>query len=302
MEIQQLRYVVALSQELHFLKASRRMNVSQPTLSQQVKKLEDELGVPLFERSPRNIRLTSYGKKFLPHAVSVLDTLQQGMRELKEDAGVVTGTIRLGVIPTICPYLMPEVLTALAKIAPLVRVALYEETTSALIEDLRSGRLDMGILALPVADKGVSTLSLHREPFFAAVAKSHPLASRKVLGRSELLKEKLLILQEGHCFGLQSMEFCKIDRRDPQVSFQGSSLTSVMALAELGQGVTFVPKMAVDKTPGTRLKFIPLAPKDQPSREIGAAWRLTAPLDRAQRIFLKTLEDRFKTARSMAPA
>lgn len=290
MEIQQIRYVVALSQELHFLKAAQKTNVSQPTLSQQIKKLEDELGAPLFERSPRRVRLTHQGEKFLPYAVSLLDTLQKGVREMRDDSDVVSGTVRVGAIPTICPYVIPDVLAGLAKTAPRVRVQLYEETTSILIEDLKSGRLDIAILALPIADRGISTLALHREPFFAAVSKTHPLAGRARVGRKELLKERLLILREGHCFGQQSMEFCKINRQDPQVSFLGSSLASVMAMAERGQGVTFVPKMAVDKTPEGRLRFIPLPPKEGPYREIGAAWRLTAPLDKAQKVFLETVE------------
>jgi LysR family hydrogen peroxide-inducible transcriptional activator len=290
MELHQIRYFAALASELHFLKAAKKSNISQPTLSQQIKKLEDEVGGPLFERSSRNIRLTPRGERFLPYAESVLSTLQKASQDLQGDSDIVSGTIRLGVIPTICPYLMPEALARLTKTAPRVRIQLYEETTSILIEDLKAGRLDMGILALPVVDRGVSTLLLKREPFFAAVSKSHPLASRAQIGRKDLLKERLLILQEGHCFGQRSIEFCRLSRQDPQVSFQGSSLASVMAMAELGQGVTFVPEMAVARSHGIRLKFIPLLPKERPYREVCIAWRLTAPMDKAQKIFLETVQ------------
>ncbi len=294
MDIQQLRYVVALSQELHFLKASQKVNVSQPTLSQQLKKLENELGAPLFERAPKNVRLTPQGRKFVPYAISVLDTLQKGIKDLQEQEGVVTGTIRLGVIPSICSYLMPEVLTSLAKNAPRIKVELYEETTSVLVEDLKSGKLDMGILALPVEDRGISAITLCTEPFFVAVAKTHRLAGRKTVRRADLLKERLLILQEGHCFGQQSMDFCKITRQDPQVSFQGSSLESVMALAELGEGITFVPMMAVNKSSRTGLEFISIAPDERPTRKIGVIWRLSAPLGKAQRTFLEIVEKTLK--------
>lgn len=288
MEIQQLRYVVALAQEKHFRRAAGRVNVTQPTLSQQVKKLETELGRPLFERSSRSVRLTRAGEKFLPYAVSVLEATQKTVSELRDESGVPAGDVRLGVIPTVCPYLMPRVLATLSKAAPRVRVELYEETTSVLLENLRAGRRDLGVLALPVVERGISALSLGREPFFAAVARSHPLASRKSLRRKDLDGERLLILQEGHCFGQQSLDFCKLDRRDPQVSFQGSSLTSVMAMARLGQGLTLVPRMAVEK--GTGLEFIPFMAQERPYREIGIVWRLTSPLDRAQKALMAAVE------------
>lgn len=289
MDLQQIRYVVLLSQELHFLRASKKANVSQPTLSQQIQKLERELGTPLFERSPRNVRLTAQGKKFLPHAIAALDSLQKGVRELADERDVAAGIIRLGVIPTICPYLLPGALARLARIAPLLKIELHEETTPVLVDDLKSGRLDLAILALPLPDKGVSVLTLRREPFFVAVSRSHRLADRKSLGRKDLLAEKLLILREGHCFGQQSMDFCKISRQDPQITFEGGSLASVMAMAELGQGITFVPQMAVPSAGSSRLKFIPLLPKDQSYREIGIAWRLSSPLDKGHRVFMETV-------------
>lgn len=290
MDIHQLRYFIAVAQELHFNRAAGKMHVTQPTLSQQIKKLEKELGTPLLERSPQKTRLTRAGEKFLPHAIAVLDQLKKGVQELQEDASIASGTVRVGVIPTIAPYLMPEVIVRIGKTAPGVRLELYEETTSVLLEKLRSGNLDIGILALPIQDKGIATRILRQEPFYLAVPIRHGLASKKSVTRQDVLQEKILILKEGHCFGQQSIQFCKLARIDSRVIFQGSSLTSVLALAEVGEGITFVPQMAVSRLSGFRLKFIPFSAAERPCRELGVAWRLSAPLDRAAKTLIQTVE------------
>lgn len=297
MDIQQLRYVVALGRELHFSRAAQSLRVTQPTLSQQVKKLEEELGKPLFERSPHQVKLTAAGKKFLPYAVSILEQMQKAAGEVHEETGVVSGVIQLGVIPTICPYLMPAVVMELAEKFPKLKLEIYEETTSMLLGNLKDGKLDMGILALPVQDKSLAARRVGNDPFYLAVAKNHPWAKKKTVDRKEIMKEKLLILQEGHCFGQQSLDFCKLSRRDPQVSFQGSSLTSVMALAAAGRGVTFVPRLAM-KYAAADLKFIPLDAGEQSSREIGIIWRMSSPLDPARRALIDTVAGTFeKTGR-----
>ena len=180
MDIHQLRYFIAVAQELHFNRAAEKMHVTQPTLSQQIQKMEKELGVPLLERSPQKTRLTNAGEKFLPHAISVLDQLQKGVQELREDAAIAAGSVRVGVIPTIGPYLIPEIILKIAKTAPRIRLQIYEETTSVLIEKLRSGNLDIGILALPIEKKGIATRILSREPFYLAVPMKHRLASKKL--------------------------------------------------------------------------------------------------------------------------
>lgn len=290
MDIQQIRYFVAIAQELHFNRAAAKMHVTQPTLSQQIKKLEKEMGSPLLERSPQQTRLTPAGEKFLPHALSVLDQLQKGVQELREDASVVAGTVRVGVIPTIAPYLMPQVIVQLGKTAPGVQMELYEETTSVLLEKLKAGNLDIGILALPIEEKGIAARVLVREPFLLAVPIKHRFAAKKSITRAEVLREKILILKEGHCFGQQSIQFCKLARTDSRVVFQGSSLTSVLALAEIGEGVTFIPRMAAAKYAGSRLKFIPFKANEKPFRDLGLAWRLSAPLDRAKKAILEITE------------
>ncbi len=291
MEIHQLKYFVALSQELHFLRASQKAHVSQPTLSQQIKKLEVEFGAVLFERSPKHVRLTEAGKKFLPRAISVLETLESAKRELETDGGEISGILKVGAIPTMGPYLFPPVIARIKKEAPRLKLELFEETTSNLLLHLKEGRLDLAILSLPIEAPGIVSKSIGQEPFFVAASKHHTIAVRKKISLKELAKEPLLILQEGHCFSDQALEYCKRSRQDAQVIFQGSSLGSVMRLAAAGEGVTFVPKMAVEKQESGGLAFIPFT-EPSPARHVAVAWRVSAPLGRAHQYFMDVLKEK----------
>ena len=226
-------------------------------------------------------------------SLEVLDHLQKAADELKEMGHEVNGTIRIGVIPTICPYLMPKVITHLKKTAPQLTLELSEETTSILVDQIKEGKLDLGVLVLPIAEKGLAEKVLHREPFYLAVSRDHPLAFRKTVAQKDITGEKVLVLKEGHCFGHQTLEFCKMSRQDAQVIFQGSSLTSVMKLAALGEGITFVPEMAAHPRDFPDLKFIPFSPKP-PSREIGIIWRLSAPFNKAEHFLSEVIERTLK--------
>ncbi len=278
MEIQQLRYVVNLALEQHFARAAQRSYVTQPTLSQQVKKLEEELGVVLFERSSQGVRLTAAGKDFLPHAQSVLDQVAAA-KEAVED-GPIRGRIALGAIPTICPYWVPKLIQRKQKQLGEVQLALYEETTPVLLQSLKNGRLDFAVMALPVGDATLSSVSLGKEAFWVVLPANHVLSDRSQLTLQDIQAERMLILQEGHCFGDQSVSFCGKQRSDDQVVFLGSSLTSVLELTAAGEGITFAPHMAV--RPRKDLVFIPFA-EPKPYREIGLVWRKSAALTKAQK-------------------
>ncbi len=293
MELQQLRYIVALSQERNFLRAAKRAHITQPTLSHQIKKLEEEIGTPLFERSSHGVRLTPAGEKFIPYAISTIDTLERGLSELQEETKNISGKIAIGAIPTISPYLIPDILIKLKKEAPLLSLELYEETTSTLLESLKAGKIDIGILSLPIHDPGIVSRSVGKEEFLLAVSKKHPLSKKKQVTSKIIKEEKLLILQEGHCFSDQALEFCKRLRQDTQIIFQGSSLTSVMKLASVGEGLTLVPKMAVNEKENPNLAFIPFS-KPKPSREIGIVWRVTAPLGPSHRYLMDTISSLFE--------
>jgi LysR family hydrogen peroxide-inducible transcriptional activator len=287
MEIRQLHYVVALAQARHFQRAARLVHVTQPTLSVQIQKLERELGQPLFERSSRQVRLTTAGERFVPHAKAILDQVQAARAEVGGDEP--RGVIRLGVIPTICPYIMPSVLPAFHRLAPLAHVELFEETTAPLLEAIRNGQIDLGVLALPVEARGLSTLSLGWEEFYVAVAKGAALARRGWVDLRTLAQERLLMLQEGHCLRRQSLEFCRRRGKDWPITFQGGSLASVLRLAEAGEGVTFVPHMAREPARHPGLRFLRFHPP-RPMRELGIVWRLSAPLLPTHQRLLSVLE------------
>jgi LysR family hydrogen peroxide-inducible transcriptional activator len=272
MELQQLRYAAAVYRERHFVRAAAAVNVSQPTLSLGLKKLERELSVRLFDRSPRGVRATAEGEKFLAEVLPALEVLESAVDRNRSRGGAPLGTVRLGTIPTLGPYLLPPLLVALSAAAPGVTLEIHEFTTSVLLERLAAGRLDLGFLALPTGEKGLVERRLGVEEFWLAVEARHPLARRRWVRTADLARENLLILQEGHCFRDQSLAFCDMSPSDPRVVFEGSSLASVMRLAAAGHGVTLVPALAVEPKLHPGLRFVPFAPP-APRRTIGVAWR-----------------------------
>lgn len=293
MELQQLRYVVALSRELNFQRASKKLHVTQPTLSQQLKKLEDEIGITLFERSPKYVRLTSAGEKFVPFALELLERLERGLEEIREDKGEVSGHLKIGAIPTIGPFVLPPLVQASHQAAPKLKLELFEEITPVLIEKLKQGQLDLGILSLPFDETALAVKNIGKETFLLAVPLAHELAKRKQISLQDLNGQRLLILQEGHCFSEQALSFCRRSREDRQVVFQGSSLQSVLNLAAAGEGITFLPKMAEKSCRNLPLKLIPFGPK-APMRQIVVIWRLAAPLNRNHRFMIQLIQDTYE--------
>lgn len=293
MDLQQLRYLVALAKELNFQRAARSVGISQPTLSQQLKKLENELGRPLFERSPHSVKLTQAGEKFLPHALTALESLKIGATELQENEKRLQGIVKLGFIPTVGPYLLPAVIQELRKKAPQIKLELFEETTSVLISHLKEGKFDIALLALPIDDSSVVSKSFGSEEFHIAVSQQNPLAQKKNLSLKDIQECSLLILKEGHCFREQALDFCKRQGRHPQVTFEGSSLVSVMKLVASGNDITFVPAIAKQGSAVSGLKYIPFK-NPKPTRELGVIWRMTMPLNRAQAFVIDSLERSFK--------
>jgi LysR family hydrogen peroxide-inducible transcriptional activator len=293
MEIHQLKYVVAVAQEKHFQKAADRVHISQPTLSQQIQKLEKELGVYLFERSPHHVNLTPDGERFLPYAISILDTIDKVESNIKKDSQTLSGRVSLGVIPTIGPYLLPSVIKILKRKAPGLTLELHDLTTSLLLEHLRHGKIQIALLALPINEKNIANLSIGEEPFYLAVAKNHPLAQKKHVTPKDFADQQLLVLQEGHCFREQSLEYCKLASNSPRIIFQGSSLNSVMRLTAAKEGVTFVPKMAALPKENPLLKFIPFS-SPQPLRELGVIWRMSAPLGTSENMVINCIQEALK--------
>ncbi len=272
MNLRDLQYLVSVAELQHFGRAAERCHVSQPTLSTQLRKLEDYLGVPIFERSGRRVLVTPAGEQVVERARVLLrdyEELQLTARRLRDPAA---GQYRLGVFPTLAPYFLPRVIPSVHARYPRLRLLLVEDKTEHLLEKLRAGRLDIALLALPVAGEGLESLVLFDEPFRLAVSQEHPLAGRSTVSAADLIDESLLLLDEGHCLRDQALEFCKMNELAESGEFRATSLETLMQMVASGIGVTLVPEMATQSSLRLNLRFIPFG-EPQPYRRIGLVWR-----------------------------
>lgn len=288
MEIHQLRYFCAVARTGNFTRAAEQEHVSQPSLSQQILKLEDELGARLFDRLGRRARLTQSGQVFLPRAQTILKQIGDASVAVGELAGVEKGETTLGAIPTIAPYFLPPRLPGFLQSHPQVRVRIVEEITAVLLDRLRDGTVDLALLALPVAGEELLCEELLREPLYLVVPRKHWLAGRAEVALREIENEPFLLLKEGHCFRDNVISACRRDRLQPNVVFESGQFASILALVSAGLGVSVVPKMAVSRYPGCR--FLPIAdPRSQ--RRIGLIRLRNHYLTRAQNALLQYLRD-----------
>jgi LysR family hydrogen peroxide-inducible transcriptional activator len=274
MNLRDLRYLVAVADTKHFGKAAELCHVSQPTLSAQIKKLESYLGVELIERQPRRVALTDIGTRLVSHARRVLQETDELIAIAKDNRDPLAGKLRLALIPTIGPYLLPLVARKLRKQLPRLQLMLYEHRTEELLEKLRNGAIDVGILALPVDLDGLQARELYSEDFMAAVPNDHALAKKANVKLGELAGESLLLLEDGHCLREQALEVCsRIDVREDQ-DYRATSLETLRQMVAAGLGVTLLPKFAAtgpfSHTSGLAVK--PFA-KPAPHRLVGAVWR-----------------------------
>lgn len=254
MELHQLRYFCAVVREGNFSRAAQRQRVAQPSLSQQIIKLEGELGAKLFDRFPRSARLTPFGRAFLPRAAAILRQVADARAEIREMAGAEKGEIAIGAIPTVAPYLLPSVLSRFARQHPAVTVNVVEEITPVLLDRLHNGTLDMALLALPVPGVELACEELIREALFAVVPGRHRFALRKALELREIKNEPFLLLKEGHCFRENTIVACRRSRLQPNVVFESGQFSSIIAMVSAGMGISIVPAMAVPHHSGC--KFI----------------------------------------------
>jgi len=283
MELHQLRYFCAVAETGSFSRAAEQSHVSQPSLSQQILKLEDELGARLFDRLGRSVRLTELGKTFLPRARAVLRELEAARGDVVEGKEFVGGPITIGVIPTVAPYFLPLRLTAFSRKFPQVRLTVVEEITPVLLDRLRSGTIDVAILALPLRGHEFETFALLTERLFAAIPKKHRLASRPSLSLKDLRAEPFLLLRDGHCFRDTAVAACDRARLHPQIVFESGQFSSLLSMVGAGMGVSIVPEMAVEKK--SQCRYIRIA-DDQAVRTIGAVILRGRSLTRAHSAFL----------------
>lgn len=271
-----LRYFVALSQYEHFGRAAEACLISQPALSLQIKELEELLGSPLLERNNKKIRLTPLGKLFAERASAVLQSVNELSELARASQAPFSGTLRIGMIPTVAPYLLPAVMKRLARDYPGVDLRPREAVTDKLIRELNSGKLDAAVVAVPTSEPNLTEQVLFTEEFLL-VRSSHD-EHLPVPSSHNLAEMRLLLLEEGHCFREQALSFCDINGRAPRDILEGSSLNTLVQMVGAGIGVTLIPQMAVGIETATCDVTVAQLHKPRPSRTIGMIWRKTSPM------------------------
>lgn len=279
MNLRDLSYLVALAEYRHFGRAAEASFVSQPTLSTQIRKLEDELGVALVERTPRKVLLTETGREIARRARGVLSQIEEIKSIAQRTRDPESGTIRLGIFPTLGPYLLPHVIPHLRERFPRLELLLREEKTEQVLHMLREGTLDAGILALPVHDDSLHTEFLFEEPFVLAVPGGHPLASRTRLRMEDLADQDLLLLEDGHCLRDQALEVCHLAGAGEKSGFRATSLETLRQMVSANVGITLLPALAV-KPPIAQSPNVQLVEfqAPAPSRRIAMLWRKSSAM------------------------
>ena len=284
MTLTELKYIVAVARERHFGRAADACFVSQPTLSVAIRKLEDELGVVLFERGGTEVGVTPIGLKVVAQAQRVLEEATNLKEIARQGHDPLEGPLRVGVIYTIGPYLLPRLVPAQIQVAPQMPLVLQENFTVRLLELLRQGEIDCAILALPIPDAGLSVRPLYDEPFYVALPKTHPWASRKTISATELKEENMLLMGAGHCFRDQVLEVCpelsrfSASSEGIQRTFEGSSLETIRHMVAAGIGLTVLPASALhmQDPKNDLLAYVPFS-KPVPDRRVVLVWRKSFP-------------------------
>lgn len=275
MNLRDLEYVVSLAELRHFGRAAAHCFVSQPTLSGQIKKLEKELGVLIFERHPHQVHLTAVGEVIVAKARHILNealAIQETAQAAKDPY---SGTLHLAMIPTLGPYLLPQILPRLQQRFPNMEWLLYEYQTAVIIEKMLAGQLDLAVLALPLDIPGLTELPVFDEPFWLGVGTHHPLANQQKLELAQLAQAEVLLLDEGHCLRTQALSLCQKAGAQESATFRATSLETLKAMVSLGKGVTLLPELAAQMPLSSGIKAIPfVAPV--PSRSMGLLYRASS--------------------------
>jgi len=296
MEMHQLRYVVAVAKTANFSRAAEQCHVAQPSLSQQIKKLEDELGEQLFDRRRRRVQLTSHGETFLRRAIRILEEVDAAKREATDAQDLLHGTLTIGVLPTIAPYLLPKVMMQFTKKFPGLEIVVHEETTAGLLKLALDYEIDFALVSQPIQNVRLEVRALFSEELLLALPPGHPLTRKRTVAVGELEGERLMVMKEGHCLGEQVLGFC--DRRDvkPKISFRSSQLETIQALVSSGLGISLIPAMAARGQRGKLPEYRSFQ-SPRPERKIVAVWPKQRSPNRAANEFLKTVLQRCGAAR-----
>ena len=287
MELHQLRYFLAVARTKNFSRAAEQCHVAQPSLSQQIMKLEDELGERLFERTKREVSLTPAGDLLRVHAERVLQEVELARDGVREFRGLVRGRVALGVLPTVAPYFLPQRLRAFSSRFPAVEVVVHEDTTDQLAAAVLAKEVDLALVSLPVERVGLAAEEFFDEKLLVALPAGHALAKRPRLTLDDLEREAFILMKEGHCLSGQALQFCRINGFAPQISFRSAQIETVLAFVAKGWGVSVVPEMACTR-PMRGVRFRTLAGM---TRSIGIIHRKARPLSHASRALVDFLHD-----------
>ncbi len=280
MNLRDLKYLVALADLRHFGKAAEACFVSQPTLSTQIKKLEDELGVALVERAPRKVMLTAAGQDVVQRARRIVADVEQMKESARRSRDPESGTLRLGVFPTLGPYLLPHIVPGLRERFPQLELLLIEEKSDVLLQRLREGKLDAALLALPLHDDQLHAEFLFEEPFVLAAPQQHELARSTSLSIDQLSDETLLLLEDGHCLRDQALDVCRLSGAQEKSGFRATSLETLRQMVAAGVGVTLLPALSVHEpiVQPANIRLVKFR-DPAPSRRIALVWRKSSALD-----------------------
>lgn len=276
--LKQLRYFEALARYGHFGRAADACAISQPALSVQIKELEQSLGTSLFDRSARQVRLTSLGEAFALRVREILRSIDELAELARASRDGLVGRLRIGVIPTVAPYLLPEIIGSLARDYAGLDIHVRETLTAKLIDELAEGRLDTAIVALPVSEPSLAEVALFSEEF--VLVRPSEDAGKPVPDREALRQMRLLLLEEGHCFRDQALSFCNMASARPRELLDGSSLSTLVQMVGAGIGVTLIPEMAVAVETRSASVSVVRFDAPRPTRTIGMIWRKSSPLTR----------------------
>ena len=290
MEMHQLRYLVAVARQGNFSRAAEYCHVSQPSLSQQIQKLEEELGERMFDRLKTSVKLTPHGELFLRRAHRILDEAEAARREAADAKELLRGTVTLGVLPTIAPYLLPSVLAKFTAKYPGVDLIVVEDTTARLLKSCLACEIDWVLASHPIADDRLELRELFTEELVLALPPGHPLTRRKTVSAADLEGESLIVMKEGHCLGDQVLRFCDLRDLHPRISFRSAQLETVQALVTNGLGLSLVPAMAVKPSMAAGPVYRSFA-APRPERKIVALWPKQRPPGRAAAELLKAVSE-----------
>ncbi|WDZ77316.1 LysR substrate-binding domain-containing protein [Ensifer adhaerens] len=278
--LRQMRYFEALASARHFGKAAELVHVSQPALSAQIMEMESHLGVKLVERSRSGVFLTRKGEEVLARTRAILAEVDQLEQSARASSGTLEGRIRIGVIPTLAPYLVPRLVPHLRRVYPAIEIELKESVTSRLVADLGEGLLDAVVAALPIETEGLSTKPLFSDRFYMAMADDERNILMSPLTEDQVDVEQLLLLEEGHCLRDQALAVCSTAGKRRLVSFGATSMTTLLQMVANGMGMTLIPEIAIaTEAARNSIRIVPFA-APEPAREIGLVWRRSSPRER----------------------